>query len=201
MSEPGGRRLDQTGSGPAPVIAIIGAPGSGKSTVGPLLAARLGLDFVDVDEVISRVEGRPISDIFATDGEPYFREVEARETLAALAAGGVVSLGGGAPLTPSIGQALDRVRTVWLEVSARTASGRVGLNDATRPLLLGNVHSRMVRLLAERRPVYAAPADIHVVTDSLHPGQIVEQILVELQGLPEDTGVIETSANETGEQS
>lgn len=157
-------------------IAIIGAPGSGKSTVGPMLATRLGVPFVDVDEIIKAVEGREIADIFATDGEPYFRQVEARETLAALAAGGVVSLGGGAPLTPAIAEELARVRTVWLEVSARTASSRVGLNDATRPLLLGNVHSRMVRLMAERRPVYAAPADIHVITDSLSPEQVVDRI-------------------------
>ncbi|MCI1749414.1 MAG: shikimate kinase [Acidipropionibacterium sp.] len=162
---------------PAPTtIAIIGAPGSGKSTVGPMLASRLGLPFVDVDEIIRTVEGREISDIFATDGEPYFRSVEARETLAALAAGGVVSLGGGAPVTPAVAEELARVLTVWLEVSARTASSRVGLNDATRPLLLGNVHSRMVRLMAERRPVYAAPADIHVITDALSPEQVVDQI-------------------------
>lgn len=166
------------------VIAVIGAPGSGKSTVGPLLAARLGQRFVDVDTVIEELEGRPISDIFVTDGEPYFRELEARRTLAELAAGGVVSLGGGAPLTPEISEALGAVCVVWLEVSARTASARVGLNDATRPLLMGNVHSRMVRLMAERRPVYAAPADIHIVTDRQGPEQIVEEICARLADLP-----------------
>ncbi|AXE38799.1 shikimate kinase [Acidipropionibacterium virtanenii] len=174
-----------SGTGAPSVVAVIGAPGSGKSTVGPLLAARLGRRFVDVDTVIEEAEGRPISDIFVTDGEPCFRELETRHTLAELAAGGVVSLGGGAPATPVVGEALTRVCVVWLEVSARTASGRVGLNDATRPLLMGNVHSRMVRLMAERRPVYAAPADIHIVTDRLRPDQIVEEIctrLAELSG-------------------
>lgn len=178
--------MSDSGSGttaPA-VIAVIGAPGSGKSTVGPLLAARLGHRFVDVDTVIEELEGRSVSEIFVTDGEPYFREAEARQTLAELAAGGVVSLGGGAPLTAAIGEALTGVCVVWLEVSARTASARVGLNDATRPLLMGNVHSRMVRLMAQRRPIYAAPADIHIVTDRLSPDQIVEEICARLADLP-----------------
>lgn len=173
MSEP-------ASAAPPAVIAIIGAPGSGKSTVGPELALRLGRPFTDVDSVIERVEGRPISDIFATDGEPYFREVETRETLAALAGGGVVALGGGAPLTPRIGEALTKVFVVWLDVSAATASGRCGLNDATRPLLLGNVHSRMVKLMAQRRPIYAAPADIRIDTDTLRPARVVEEIIARI---------------------
>nr|WP_307890810.1 shikimate kinase [Acidipropionibacterium jensenii] len=181
MSESGRHAPEGSTPQPAPVIAIIGAPGSGKSTVGPLLAARLGVDFVDVDTTIAAAEGREITDIFGTDGEPYFRRIEARHTLAALGGGGVVSLGGGAPLTPQIGEQLVTVTTVWLEVSARTASGRVGLNGATRPLLLGNVHSRMVKLLADRRPVYASLADIHVVTDELSPAQVVDEIIAGLQ--------------------
>lgn len=169
-----------------PVIAIIGAPGSGKSTVGPALALRLGRPFTDVDSVIERVEARPISDIFVADGEPYFRDVERRETLAALAGGGVVALGGGAPMTPRIGEALKDVFVVWLDVSARTAAGRCGLDDATRPLLLGNVHARMVKLMAERRPIYAAPADIRIDTDSLRPARIVDEILARIGEPPRD---------------
>ena len=75
------------------MIALIGAPGSGKSTVGALLAQRLGEEFVDVDALIEQAEGRDIPEIFLAEGEPYFRKVERRETLAALERGGVVSLG------------------------------------------------------------------------------------------------------------
>lgn len=90
------------------MIALIGAPGSGKSTVGPLLAQRLGEEFVDVDAVIEQAEGRDIPEIFLIDGESYFRKVERRETLAAIERGGVVSLGGG--LRPT-----SRSGTRWTE--------------------------------------------------------------------------------------
>ncbi|MDU1727961.1 MAG: shikimate kinase, partial [Cutibacterium avidum] len=85
------------------VIVLIGAPGSGKSTVGPLLAERLEEEFVDVDALIEQVEGRDIPEIFLVEGEPYFRQVERRETLAAIECGGVISLGGGAPVDIEVG--------------------------------------------------------------------------------------------------
>ncbi|MFZ2428555.1 MAG: shikimate kinase, partial [Propioniciclava sp.] len=96
-------------------MALIGAPGSGKSTLGPLLAERLGGPFVDVDTVIEQRQGRAIRDIFADDGEDAFRAIEAAVTVELLAQPGVVSLGGGAPLTPRIATALGDVATVWLQ--------------------------------------------------------------------------------------
>ncbi|WP_130865474.1 shikimate kinase [Acidipropionibacterium timonense] len=180
-------RRDPQAVGAPRVIAVIGAPGSGKSTTGALLAERLGVSFVDVDAVIEGAEGRSISDIFIDEGESYFRTLERAATLRALAGEGVVSLGGGAPLEEEIGRALDQVCTVWLDVSARTASGRVGLNDATRPMLLGNVHSRMVKLMAARRPAYERPAKVTVATDTLSPHEVVDAIvdaLADLAGEP-----------------
>ncbi|MSS45477.1 shikimate kinase [Cutibacterium sp. WCA-380-WT-3A] len=165
------------------MIALIGAPGSGKSTVGPLLAERIGEQFVDVDAVIEQIEGRDITEIFLVEGEPYFREVERRETLAALSGDGVVSLGGGAPVDAEVGKALDQVCVVWLDVSARTAANRVGLKDTGRPLLGSQVHSQLVRLMKERQAVYQRPATIRVVTDTLSPEQVVDVIVSELADL------------------
>lgn len=158
-------------------IALIGAPGSGKSTVGQLLARRLGVEFRDVDAEIAEAQDTTVAQIFLDHGEEHFRRLEHDATLAALAEPGVVALGGGAPVQADIATALGGVTTVWLDVSARTASSRVGLNDATRPLLLGNVHSQLVKLMAQRRPVYAGCATVQVVTDDKTPEQVVEEVL------------------------
>lgn len=157
-------------------VVLIGAPGAGKSTVGRLLAARLGRDFHDVDAVIEQRQGRPIRDIFAYDGEAAFREVERDTTLELLDLPAVVSLGGGAPMTPAIQEALAGHTVVWLEVTAGRAADRVGLNVA-RPLLLGNVRGQMRALLEKRLPTYAALATHRVSTDDLTPEQVAETVL------------------------
>ena len=159
----------------APVV-LVGAPGSGKSTVGALLAARLGVPFVDVDAVIEQRTGRSIAAIFADDGEPAFRALEEQVTAELLGAPGVLSLGGGAVLSPATRAALRGHRVVWLQVSAATAVSRVGLNEA-RPLLLGNVRGRLIKLLAERTPLYAEVASERVDTDTQTPDEVVELLL------------------------
>ena len=162
-------------------IVLVGAPGSGKSTVGTLLAERLGAPFADVDAVIEQRTGRSIAEIFADDGEPAFRALEEQVTAELLAAPGVLSLGGGAVLSPATRAALRGHRVVWLQVSAATAVQRVGLNEA-RPLLLGNVRGRLMKLLAERTPLYAEVATERVETDSLPPEQVVELLLTSQEG-------------------
>lgn len=164
----------------ASTIAVIGAPGAGKTSVGRQLATRLKLPFVDVDTRIEAEQGRLIREIFADSGEAHFRELEREASVAALAAPGVVSLGGGAPMTPAIADALRQVTVVWLSVSVTQASRRVGLNQA-RPLLLGNMRATLIRLLAERTPVYQSVATITVQTDSTPIRVIVDQIISELK--------------------
>lgn len=157
-------------------IVLVGAPGSGKSTVGSLLAERLGLPFADVDVVIEQRAGRSISSIFADDGEPVFRQLEEATTAELLEQPGVLALGGGAVLSPATRSALGGHRVVWLQVSAATAVQRVGLNEA-RPLLLGNVRGRLMQLLAERAPLYAEVATEAVSTDKRSPVEVVELLV------------------------
>ncbi len=160
----------------APSLVLVGAPGSGKSTIGSILARMLGLDFIDVDAHIERQQGKPISDIFVDDGEPRFRQLEREATLELLGSPGVISLGGGAVTNPEIRAALTSHQVVWLTVSAAQAARRVGMNKQ-RPLLLGNVRSRLVQMMAERNPLYAEVATITVDSDSGRPNAVARSVL------------------------
>lgn len=164
-------------------LVLIGAPGSGKSTVGAALAKRLGLDFVDVDAEIESRADKPITEIFVDSGEQGFRALELSATLAALERPGIVSLGGGAVTTTAIREALAGRQVVWLSVSAASAAQRVGFN-VSRPLLLGNVRATLTKLLAERTPIYRELASFSVSTDKADPGEVVEEILGWLEGEP-----------------
>ena len=151
-------------------VAIIGAPGAGKSTVGRLVATRLGLDFVDVDAEIERRVGKEVREIFADDGEAHFRAIEADVTTECLARPGVVSLGGGAPMTPAVQEALAGHDVVWLQVSITRAARRVGLNEV-RPLLVGTLRGQLSPLLEHRTPVYQRLATVTVDTDRATAGE------------------------------
>ena len=162
-------------------IALIGAPGSGKSTVGAQLAERLRLPFFDVDTEIERMHGKLVREIFADDGEEAFRAIEKDATLSLLVGDGVVSLGGGAPMTPAIADALADVQTVWLKVDAHDAFKRVGLDDS-RPLLAGGgIRATLITMLRARTPVYAAVGRLHVDTSGREPVEVVEEIIARLQ--------------------
>lgn len=164
-------------------IALIGAPGSGKTTVGGLLAARLDVPFVDVDSLIEQRDGRMIREIFAEDGEATFRELERVETLSALLRDGVVSLGGGAPVTPAIAEALTGVTTIWLQVDAKHAAQRIGLGSG-RPLLAGGgVRATLIKLMNERATVYASTSQHAVETSGREPDDIVDEICALVEGL------------------
>ncbi|WAL63105.1 shikimate kinase [Amycolatopsis cynarae] len=160
-----------------PCLVVVGPPGSGKSTVGPLLAEQLGAAFRDSDDDIVARAGRSISDIFATEGEPFFRELEEQVIAEALAEhDGVLSVGGGAVLAPGTRERLRGHFVVFLNVGFATGVHRVGLSTA-RPLLAGvNPRATYRTLLEQRLPVYREVASLEVPTDDRTPAEIVALI-------------------------
>jgi shikimate kinase len=163
-----------------PKAVVIGPPGSGKTTVGRLLAQRLGVAFRDTDHDVEATAGKPIGDIFVDEGEEHFRALERAAVRDALAAHeGVLAVGGGAILDPETRSALDGLPVVYLEVGLSAAVKRVGLASA-RPLLVLNPRSQFRKLMEERRPIYEGLASVRVVTDEREPAEVVDEIV---QGL------------------
>ncbi len=159
-------------------VVLIGAPGSGKSTVGPALAKVLALDFIDTDQLIEEREGKAITDIFVVDGEPHFRAVELEALKDVLTMQDVViSLGGGAPISDVAQQLINSSEStvIFLDVSLSTAAPRVGFNR-DRPLLLGNPRAQWQALSDKRRPIYEALADVSIKVDDMSVEAIVSEI-------------------------
>ncbi|MFG6198844.1 shikimate kinase [Nonomuraea sp. JJY05] len=160
---------------------LIGPPGSGKTTVGRLLAERLGVGFRDTDADVEAVAGKPVSDVFVEDGEARFRELEHEAVRRALAEhDGILSLGGGAVLNEATQALLEGHHVVYLQVGLSDAVQRVGLASA-RPLLVLNPRSQLKKLMEERRPVYERLAVVTVVTDKREPEELADEII---KGLP-----------------
>lgn len=163
-----------------PKAVVIGPPGSGKSTVGRLLAERLGVPFRDTDHDVEAAAGKPIGEIFIDDGEARFRELERSAVRDALVEhDGVLALGGGAILDAGTQADLAGLPVVYLEVGLSDAVKRVGLASA-RPLLVLNPRSQFRKLMEERRPIYEGLASIRVHTDEREPADVVDEILVGL---------------------
>lgn len=159
-------------SGDRPRVVLVGPMGAGKSTVGQLLAEAWHVPLRDSDTDVEAVQGRSISDLFVDEGEEWFREREHEAVTTALTEHrGVLALGGGAVLDERTRAALVGHTVAFLEVGLADATRRVGLG-AGRPLLLGNVRSRIKQLLDERLPVYRSVATIEVSTDG-KPAEVV----------------------------
>jgi shikimate kinase len=163
---------------------LIGPPGAGKSTVGPLLAARLGVGFLETDDQIEATAGKPVGDIFIEDGEAAFRALE-REAVARAVAShdGVLGLGGGAVLDPGTQQLLTQRQVVYLATGFAAAAKRVGM-DTPRPLLIGNPRAKLRELLEQRLPIYQKLARITVTTDGRAPDEIAADVAAQIAGPP-----------------
>jgi len=163
-------------------IVLIGFMGAGKTTVGRMVAGRMGYVFIDMDEEIERAAGLSVNTIFEKYGEASFRGREA-ELTARLAAGDrqVVSCGGGWALNPgNVAMRGASSRLVYLRANPESILKRT--EGSSRPLLnVGDRAERVVSLLKSRTPVYASVADLIVDTDELTPEEVSERILEEAE--------------------
>jgi shikimate kinase len=160
------------------IVYLVGMPGSGKSTVGPALAARLGVPFVELDAEIERAAGRTVREIFEQEGEPRFRELEAAAlTESATRDPSVVSCGGGVVLEPANRVTLRATgEVVFLSVPLEVLRRRVR-PAAERPLI--RKEGDLERLLAERERLYREFA-AHVVDASGSVDEVAAAIEREL---------------------
>jgi shikimate kinase len=159
-------------------VVLIGLPGSGKTTVGRLVAERLHAGFVDVDSILNRKEGKPIAMIFAEKGESAFREMERKEVEAALAnAPAVISPGGGWAAQPG---ALEGAKAagyvVYLKTRPETAAARAA-PTGTRPMLMGEDPEAQMRVLIKEREPFYLKADAKVETDKKTPEQVAAEVV------------------------
>jgi shikimate kinase len=159
------------------VVVLVGFMGAGKTTVGQIIAERLGQPFIDSDVLIEQRLGRSIREVFVTEGEPYFRELE-RATIGDLVRAGdaVISLGGGAVEEPRTRAVLRDARVVYLRVSFDEAMSRVQ-GDVDRPMLH---RPDLTEVYKRREPVYEDVAALIVDTDGRQPDAIAREALAGL---------------------
>ena len=161
------------------MITLTGFMGSGKTTVGKVLADFLGCPFMDLDDLIVKKAGKSIPEIFAEDGEPAFRQLEARllrQTVEKYTENTVVlALGGGAVTAPA-SAALLREKTVciYLRASLETLLQRLEGETAGRPLADASLADR----LAAREPLYEQTAHVIIDTDGLSPDEVADEIII-----------------------
>jgi shikimate kinase len=162
-------------------ITLVGYRGSGKSTVAPLLAARLGRPWVDSDREVEAAAGMSIRQIFETEGEAGFRRRE-KSALAALLARGdlVIAAGGGAVLDAQTRRAMRQAGVViWLNADPKTLAGRIAADPGTndnRPNLAGGGLEEIQALRAAREPLYREVAALVIDTAPLTPAEVVDRI-------------------------
>ena len=166
----------------APRVILIGPMGSGKTTIGSLVAGKLGLSFRDTDHLIEEQQEKTVSQIFLDQGEDAFRAIEKRVLREELLTDGtVLSLGGGAPISIDAQSALRAIAShiIFLDISLSTVAPRIGFNR-DRPLLLNNPRGQWQTLMEARRPIYEAIADTIINVDDKSEEEIVTIVLSSL---------------------
>jgi len=166
-------------------IFLIGGRATGKTTVGVLLAERLGLSFLDMDKVIESRQGRTIQEIVEAEGWPFFRGLE-RDLLVELSSKSdlVIATGGGAVLHQEVWpKVMESGLVVWLDASLEVIRDRLlgdEKTDSQRPSLTGDeVVAEIAKILAERQPLYQEGAHLRVEADQqveVIVGMILEEI-------------------------
>ena len=161
-------------------VYLIGMMGSGKSTIGTILSDRLNHQFFDTDVLIEQVSGRSVTELFEQSGESSFRQIETqvlRELSGYLRK--LIATGGGIVVTPENWGHLRSRIIIWLDVPVEVLSARLA-NDTTRPLLKGDLDSKLNDLFADRSALYSQ-ADLHIeIAAHETPEQICDRILVDL---------------------
>ncbi len=168
-------------------VYLIGMMGAGKSAVGRPLAEALGYRFLDADDALEQVAGRTIPEIFATDGEAGFRELETA-VLGQIAGWHslVVATGGGVVTKPENWGHMRQGVVVWLDAPAPLLLQRLRADSTPRPLLqAGDPSARLGELLAQRQPLYAQ-ADLRVQQAGDSPAQVAQQVLTDLPAILKD---------------
>ena len=161
------------------MITLTGFMGGGKTTVGRLLADALGCPFMDLDDLVVKKAGKSIPDIFAQDGEPAFRQLEAqvlRKTVEKYAESpAVLALGGGAVLAPASAALLhEKTVCIYLRATLDTLLARLEGETAGRPLADASLADR----LASREPIYEETAHVIIDTDGLSPDEVADEIII-----------------------
>ena len=161
------------------LITLTGFMGSGKTTVGRILADALGCPFLDLDDLIVKKAGKSIPDIFAQDGEPAFRQLEARLLRQTVEKYGestaVLSLGGGAILAPASATLVhENTVCIYLRATLDTLLSRLAGESAGRPLADASLAER----LAAREPLYEKTAHVVIDTDGLSPEDVSDEIII-----------------------
>lgn len=160
------------------MMILIGLMGSGKSTIGKLLASRLSLSFVDLDDIIVQEQGKSIPAIFEQEGENGFRALESQALEEVLKGQStIIVTGGGAILFKQNRDLMKQAgKVVWLDAPPPVLATRIS-GDANRPLLLGiDPLEKMKTLTAERNPLYEGLADLRIDTDLVNTKEAVDTI-------------------------